>query len=154
MEAQFSTTVLKYTSSVFRKILEDAVREEDDREQIFTSVAKKSKGNLLWIDLACKTLATEVVWNVLNVLDDLPGEFQKFYDNMKQRINSLLWKDGGYCNRVLYIMAAAYGSVAVSDLINLANIPSQVDLSTLVTKYLPFLELSGSMVSFTSASAE
>ncbi|KAE8356851.1 WD40-repeat-containing domain protein [Aspergillus coremiiformis] len=146
--------VHEYTSSVIVDILNGAVYQSDVRDTIIDQVCQKSKGSLLWIDLACKTLAMEDLWNVLYVLDDLPIELPQLYDHMKQKIDQLPWKNGEYCNEVLGVMATAYGPLSVSDLTDLVQIPSQVDLPTIVKSYLPFLDLIENRVSFISTSAK
>jgi len=117
---------------------------------------EQSKGNFLWVDLACKQiLAHGLPWNAIHFVDAkrvpneaLPSGLEPLYEYMDNALSTLRWDSPRYCYEILNTLAAAYKPLRLCELgeFLLGNspdaIPPSVDLTTIITKQcFAFLEL-------------
>ncbi|KAK1750550.1 WD40-repeat-containing domain protein [Echria macrotheca] len=128
-----------------------------------------SPGNFVWLDMAMdKVKLLPRPWNAPEILDSLEKtpDVESLYRSAKEALDMPIPhedKDGSprktvdmpepndnkYCRRILAAAAIAYRPLCIPELVDIVDLPKEVDPVILVKTMLPlFLEISGQTVHF------
>ncbi|KAI0202705.1 hypothetical protein F4808DRAFT_468333 [Astrocystis sublimbata] len=142
-----------HVSDSFRKAIED-------------KMLTQSKGNFLWVDLACKQILSHgLPWNAIHFVDSksfpseaLPSGLEPLYAHMEAGLEKLQWDSPRYCREIFNTLAMAYRPLRLCELGKLLlghALPPHVDASTIIAKQcFAFLEIRDGRVFFVHRSAK
>jgi WD40 repeat protein len=126
------------------------------RRQVADRLHEQSRGNYLWVSIACSALRAEEVWYALDVLEDAQehGTVQQLYEHMYDNIKRLPRKDGAFCIRAISTMALVTGPLRIEELNALVGLDERVQLSSILRKCSAFLREVDGVVAFLHPSAK
>ncbi|KAK9437412.1 Pfs, NACHT and WD domain protein [Metarhizium brunneum] len=134
----------------------DDIRLSDDKKALLQDhLAEKSRGNSLWVNMACKIMQHHpFLWDIMDVLEELPNDLEGLYNYSMATIRKLPPRTFEFCRQVLQIAAAAYRPLYLWELHALAELPAVVDVKFIIAKgCFAFLELRDDIVRFVHSSA-
>ncbi|KAJ0119895.1 NACHT and WD domain protein [Diaporthe amygdali] len=143
--------------------LMSGMREAKDVED---KMLKQSKGNFLWIDIACKQILSHgLPWNAIRFVDSetfpneaLPSGVEPLYAYMEAALEKLPWDSPDHCREIINTLAVAYKPLRLCELdefVLRSKRFSNVDLPTIIKKQcFAFLEIRGDRVFFVHKSAK
>ena len=109
------------------------------KEQVLEKMRQKANGTFLWVALVLKELGLVESWNVLRVLEELPGDLIPLYDRMMKQIQSFKRKDPEFCLLVLSTATLVYRPLHLLELAALSGLPSEIAGDTQTLKRLVYL---------------
>ncbi|GAW25745.1 putative NACHT and WD domain protein [Rosellinia necatrix] len=136
------------------------------RKNVENKMLKQSKGNFLWVDLACKQILSHgLPWNAICFVDServpneaLPSGLEPLYAHMEAAFDKLQWDSPRYCREVINTLAVAYKPLQLCELGEFLlgdTIPPSVDLATIIAKQcFAFLDIRDGRVFFVHQSAK
>ncbi|KAL7801957.1 hypothetical protein V8C43DRAFT_324809 [Trichoderma afarasin] len=134
------------------------------RQKVGTALRKKSKGNLLWIKLACSILEKDPIIT-LESADTLEAQVEELLDAFEEQIEDLYSRgyqqlkltavEEAYFEKIITTMIATYQPLSISELRCLALLPAGFNLKQLITKrFILFLEVREDIVYFNHRSSK
>lgn len=110
------------------KISELSVLMEDEtiRGQVREQVRRKANDTFLWVALVFQELESAQEWDILDVLNEIPGDLVALYDRMLLQTQRLQRNDSEYCQLVLSTAISAYRPLKIVELGALSGLPSRV----------------------------
>ncbi|KAL6805265.1 hypothetical protein J3E68DRAFT_441760 [Trichoderma sp. SZMC 28012] len=124
---------------------------EPSREDLEKILMKRSKGNLLWITLACSIIKKDPIYAM-----HIAGTVEEKIEALYVRFNNLLLvellltaEENEQLGEIVAILAAAYRPLAISELRLLVQLSGAVDLEILIKRrFLFLLEVQDDIVRF------
>ncbi|KAL6831366.1 WD40-repeat-containing domain protein [Trichoderma sp. SZMC 28015] len=124
---------------------------EPSREDLEKTLMKRSKGNLLWITLACSIIKKDPIY-AMHIAETVEEKIEALY----VRFNNLLLvqllltaEENEHLGEIVTILAAAYRPLAISELRLLVQLSGAVDLEILIKRrFLFLLEVQDGIVRF------
>ncbi|KAL6805264.1 WD40-repeat-containing domain protein [Trichoderma sp. SZMC 28012] len=125
----------------------DSIWDSSRKKEIEAALLEKSKGNRLWIKLACSILkrdpnnALDLVYILETQIEDL---YARGFEQMKLTVQEEI-----FFKKIVTITIAAYQPLAISELRALVTMPDDVDLKqTISSQFNFFLEVREDIVYF------
>jgi hypothetical protein len=144
-----------YVSSRVDQLMQRTRKNDEFRAHLIARLEERSEGNLLWITLACKIIESEQSpWNAPSTLERLPVGLVDLYHHAYRSLNRLSDAERAYCHELLSTAACAYRPLHITELEDVTNIPTEVNLRLIVKKCSPFLELKDDIVFFVHHSTQ
>ncbi|KAI0593459.1 NACHT domain-containing protein [Biscogniauxia sp. FL1348] len=101
-------------------------REGKLMAQVKSTMQQNSAGTFLWAALVIQELETTKIWNVLDVLNDMPPGLDKLYERMMSQIRKLGKKDLQFCQQVLSAATLAYRPLLLDEIAVLSELPEEI----------------------------
>ncbi|KAK4075716.1 hypothetical protein Trihar35433_2276 [Trichoderma harzianum] len=125
---------------------------EPSREDLEKILMKRSKGNLLWITLACNIIKKDPIYAMHiagNVLEDKIEALYVRFNNLLLVQLLLTAEENEHLGEIVTILAAAYRPLAISELRLFVQLSGAVDLEILIKRrFLFLLEVQDGIVRF------
>ncbi|OAG11168.1 WD40 repeat-like protein [Paraphaeosphaeria sporulosa] len=121
---QVSRAVSTYIN---HRLMELEQIQHDRALQLFVQekMQQKANGTFLWVSLVMKELKDALVWEILQVLDEVPTELTDVYRRMMERIRQLKRRNPELCRRILSTVVVTYRPLHLQELYVLADLPNQ-----------------------------
>ncbi|KAL6807010.1 hypothetical protein GGI42DRAFT_366735 [Trichoderma sp. SZMC 28013] len=138
--------------------------QDSFRKKVESDLLKKSKGNLLWIKLACSILERDPK-NAFKLADRLEAQIEDLLDTLEAQVEDLYTREyeqlkitaeeEAYLEKVITTMIATYQPLSISELRSLAALPDGYDWKQLIRKrFTFFLEVREDIVYFSHRSSK
>jgi hypothetical protein len=136
----------KFAASPVVEIANAAGYRGNIRETVTNQLQGLPSGDLLWLNTALDILkASPTTWNapeILNKLQEKTPDVPSLYRSRMDTIRSLAPRDQKYCKDTLEAVAVAYQPLLLSELVDLIDLPEEVDPTVVVGSWLYiFLEI-------------
>ncbi|KAJ4863639.1 WD domain, g-beta repeat domain-containing protein [Trichoderma breve] len=124
---------------------------EPSREDLEKTLMKRSKGNLLWITLACSIIKKDPIY-AMHIAGNVEEKIEALYvrfNNLLQVQLLLTAEENKHLGEIVTILAAACRPLAISELRLLVQLSDAVDLEILIKRrFLFLLEVQDDIVRF------
>lgn len=124
---------------------------DPSREDLEKTLMKRSKGNLLWITLACSIIKKDPIY-AMHIAENVEEKIEALYvrfNNLLQVQLLLTAEENEHLGEIVTILAAAYRPLAISELRLLVKLSDAVDLEKLIKRrFLFLLEVQDDIVRF------
>ncbi|KAK1585139.1 WD40-repeat-containing domain protein [Colletotrichum navitas] len=104
-------------------VLEGDVLQQD---RIRSEIQQKANGTFLWVSLVIQELHKAEVWEVMDIINDIPAGLDKLYERMIRQIESQGRDRPNHCWKLLSTVAAAYRPLHLEELRVLVDLPPSV----------------------------
>lgn len=146
---------IKHSISCLMSIQDDHGVQEDLRR----SIQHKANGTFLWVSLVMKELEKVEVWEMMEVVEEMPVALAALYQRMIDNIHRLERGNNKLCGNILSAILTAYYPLNLAEVGVLAGIPHQISknskaIARLVTMCGSFLTLNEDKVYFIHQSAK
>jgi hypothetical protein len=121
---QVSHAVNAYIDHCISKLTE-IQHDEFLRDSVRAKMRRKANGTFLWVSLVIKELQDVMVWDVLEVLDEVPTGLKEVYHRMMKQIKQLGRQDPERCRQILATIIATYRPLHLQELSVLSGLPSR-----------------------------
>ncbi|KAJ4864716.1 WD domain, g-beta repeat domain-containing protein [Trichoderma breve] len=125
---------------------------EQIKEEFLRLIGIRSRGNALWIFVACSLLRKEESWYAVEALKEMPERLDELYDYARANLRKLPRQDPIFCESVLSTVAIVHRPLLVSELVLLADLPPEVDPLAIIEK-CSLLEVHSGIVKFVDPTA-
>ncbi|KAK2041575.1 WD40 repeat-like protein [Colletotrichum somersetense] len=96
------------------------------QDQIQSKMQQKADGTFLWVSLVIQELREAEVWEVMNIIDDIPAGLDELYERMIQQIQRQGRDKPSYCWKLLSTVIAAYRPLHLEELRFLVDLPPSI----------------------------
>ncbi|EJT74687.1 hypothetical protein GGTG_08525 [Gaeumannomyces tritici R3-111a-1] len=125
---------------------------------VLNKLREVTPGNFIWLDAALAVVrSSEKVWNLPDILDHMSKRSQgveSLFFLGQLHVGNLTAKDKKYRTDIHSAAALAYRPLLVAELVDLVELPEEVDVSVVVNTMLPFiLEIRDGRLQFKHQSA-
>ncbi|KAL2104446.1 hypothetical protein VUR80DRAFT_727 [Thermomyces stellatus] len=119
---------LAVSAFIDHKLSTIASLQEDHktRDQVRDVLRKKANGTFLWVALVVDKLRKTNIWDMLEVLRELPEKLEDLYGLMIQQIRNLERKDPEFCRLVLSAVILAYRPLHLTELAIVSGLPVEI----------------------------
>ncbi|KAK4082828.1 uncharacterized protein Triagg1_1718 [Trichoderma aggressivum f. europaeum] len=121
--------------------LRDRSRNHFSRNDLENILMKRSKGNLLWITLACSIIEKDpmkAIYLACNLEEEIEGLYVHFNQQLQLQL-LLTAEENDHLGEIVTILAAAYRPLTISELRLLVQLSDDVILKTLIKRRFLFL---------------
>ncbi|PKK51110.1 hypothetical protein CI102_5912 [Trichoderma harzianum] len=125
---------------------------EQIKEEVLRLIGIRSRGNALWIFVACSLLRKEESWYAVEALKEMPERLDELYEYARANLRKLPRQDPIFCESVLSTVAIVHRPLLVSELVLLADLPPEVDPLAIIEK-CSLLEVHSGIVKFVDPTA-
>lgn len=126
------------------------------KNEVLRLISDKSRGNALWTAIACALLQRQDSRHGVEALKEMPETLDELYEYMmaKFMLENLSEQDNeDHITEILLTMTAVYRPLLVSELVRLAELPSQIESLPIIEKCL-LLEVQSGIIKFINPAAE
>ncbi|CAM1503379.1 Fc.00g081550.m01.CDS01 [Cosmosporella sp. VM-42] len=125
-----SAAVRIYIRHKVDALVEQKEYDHETRDAIEQHLVANANDTFLWVALVCKELGNTDVWDVLDVIKQIPAGLEALYDRMIQHIQSLERRNPEMCRQILSTAIVAYRPLRLEELGRLSDLPSSIQRST------------------------
>ncbi|SPO01196.1 uncharacterized protein DNG_03943 [Cephalotrichum gorgonifer] len=101
-------------------------KDHKTRDQVRDVMREKANGTFLWVALVVDKLRRTNIWDMLEVLHELPQKLEDLYGRMIQQIRNLERKDPEFCRLVLSAAILAYRPLHLTELAIVSGLPAEI----------------------------
>lgn len=106
--------------------LENIIDEPEILELVRKRMLEKANGTFLWVSLVAKELGEAQIWDVEQLIDEVPPDLEHLYGRMLQQIDLLKLKNPQYCRALLSTVLMANQPLNLEEIGCLAGLPPTV----------------------------
>lgn len=125
-----------------------------ESKTITDELKQKSEGTFLWVAIVCKELESAQVYEVMEILQEMPPGLNELYGKLIHDIKSLKRKNPTYCQSVLRAVAVAFRPLKLKEIQELADLPQNVPVDTIALMCRSLLTIRYDTVFFVHQSAK
>lgn len=103
--------------------LENVIDEPEILERVRRKMLEKANGTFLWVSLVAKELGEAQIWDVEQLIDEVPPDLEHLYGRMLQQIDLLKLKNPQYCRALLSTVLMANQPLSLEEVGCLAGLP-------------------------------
>jgi hypothetical protein len=133
--------------------------EQELQEKVRNEMHRKADGTFLWVALVLQELKKVESWDILDVLNEIPGGLQQLYNRMMGQIEKLDRRDPDFCRLVLSTTTLVYRPLHLLELGTISGLPRQIsnnvdNITKIIGKCSSFLTIREEYVYFVHQSAK
>ncbi|GKU09791.1 unnamed protein product, partial [Fusarium langsethiae] len=104
--------------------------DKETRDAVENHLISNADGTFLWVALVCQELQSTDIWDVRDIIENIPSGLEALYDRMIRHIQSLGRRNPEMCRHVLSTVVVAYRPLRLEELGRLSGLPPSIQRST------------------------
>ncbi|UKZ52560.1 hypothetical protein TrVGV298_006338 [Trichoderma virens] len=132
---------------------------QGQREELKDAMRQKANGTFLWVSLVMKELKNAQVWEIMEIVKEIPTDLTAAYKRMIGQIQNLRRGNAKLCWSILSTIFTAYNPLSLAELGTLSGLPSNIlenlrSIANLIAMCGSFLTIREGIVYFIHQSAK
>ncbi|KAH6883570.1 NACHT domain-containing protein, partial [Thelonectria olida] len=125
-----SGAVHSYIQHVVNQLAHDKAYDDETRNAVEQHLTSNANNTFLWVALVCQELRdVSEIWDVLDVIKEMPAGLEDLYDRIMQQIQKLGRRNPEMCRSVLSTVTTAYRPLHLEELGHLSGLPPNIQRS-------------------------